>query len=104
MSTPLINRLLVWADNGSSDRERTMREAAMALRALQEFKHLLGFVADHPATVTPPTPYHDQWRVEGNHCTALGDTPVAALRAYKKGILAQERIANRALRSALENA
>ena len=110
MSTALINRLLVWSEAGTTEREHTLREAAMELKSLQELKHLLGFWQNHPADLTYDGQHWsinregDGWQSDATQ-TARATTyasPLAALRGYKKVTLAQERIADRAMRSALE--
>jgi len=78
-----------------------MREAAMELKALGELKHLLGFLAEHPADlVCNGQHWWAGWQPESAHTGSVHHaSPIAALRAYKKTVLTDERIARRRIRS-----
>jgi len=67
------------------------------MTADRELRVLMAWLERYPATITPPNPHNESWWVSAGRVTmcgefiGAGDNPIAALRMYRKAMMAHRR-------------
>jgi hypothetical protein len=61
------------------------------MTADRELSVLMAWLERYPATVVPPHPLSELWWVSGKQFIGAGDNPIAALRMYRKAMMAHRR-------------
>jgi hypothetical protein len=61
------------------------------MTADRELPVLMAWLERYPATIAPPNPHNESWWVSGGKFIGAGDNPIAALRMYRKAMMAHRR-------------